>query len=101
MLRILDNLHNLWNHIAATLDLNPVPDLDAQFVNKIHVVQSSPRNHSPANWHRLQPRHGRKFPSSANLRNNVFNLGDCSVRRELVRDGPTRSFTGESELLLK
>src|ERR1700691_3892034 len=101
VLRILDDLHYFRNHITAPLNFNPVPDLDAQLVDEIHVVQSCARNHGPANWHRLQPRHRSQLSRSADLRNDVFDLGDCTVRRKLVGDGPARSLAGEAELALE
>ncbi len=101
VLRVLDDLHDFRNHVAAALDFDPVADLDAKLVDEIHVVQGRARDHGATNWHRLEPRDRGELSRPTDLRNYVFDLGDCAVCRELVGDGPARGFAGESQLLLE
>src|ERR1035441_6625229 len=59
MLLVLDNLHDLRNHIAAALDLNPIANLYAQFLDEVHVVQRGARYRCASDRDGREPEIGR------------------------------------------
>ena len=44
---------------------------------------------------------GVSFAGAADLRHDVFDLGDRAVRRKFIGDRPARSFARESQFLLE
>src|SRR5277367_165079 len=68
MFFIFDHLHYLGDHIAAALDLDPVANFHAEFVDEIHVMQRRPRHGRTSDWNGFQPSHRRKLSGAANLR---------------------------------
>src|SRR4029077_12296494 len=89
------------NHIAAAFDLNPIADFDAQALDFVHVVESGPTHSGAADGNRFQHGDGCQFASSANLHDDVLNLGDAGASSIFVGNRPSRSLPGVTEFLLQ
>src|SRR5262249_23060031 len=92
---------DLGNDIAPTLNFDPVADLHTQAVDLVHVVKRGAANGRPADGNWFQRCHGSQLSGPANLHKNVFDLSNSGSRGILVRDGPARSFAGETESALE
>src|SRR5919108_5940441 len=94
MIFVLNNARNLWNDIAAALNLDPIPDLHAKALDFIHIVERGTADGRAADGDWLQGSNWREFPGTADLNQNVLNFSNPGARCVFVCNRPTRSFAG-------
>src|SRR5438552_18296895 len=85
---VVENPRDLWNHIAAALNFNPVADLHAEPFDLVHVVQRGTADGGAADGNRLQLRNRREFACASNLHMNALDLRDSRPRGVFVSNRP-------------
>ena len=98
MIFVVENPCDLWNHIAAAFNFNPIADLRAEPFDLVHVVQRGAADGGAADRDRLQLRDRGEFPSTPDLHVNIFDLRNTGPRCVFVSNRPARSLAGEAEL---
>src|SRR6266850_1857516 len=87
---VRQNLHDVGNNVAGSLDHDGVADADVFAFYFIHVVQRRALDRYTADGHRLQAGDRSQCTGTAHLGLNIENARRCLPRLELVSDGPAR-----------
>ena len=93
-------LDDLGDHIACTLNHDPVARAHAKARNLVRVVQGGVTDDHTADRHRLQLRDRGQLSGAANLNVDIVERGLRALGREFVRDRPARGARHETEALL-
>ena len=101
MIFIVDDLGDFGDDIATALDLEPIPDLHAEALDFVHVVEGGVADGSAADRNRSEHGNRCELSRAADLHADVFQFGDACARGVFVRDGPARSFSSEAEFVLQ
>src|SRR5262245_15874995 len=108
---VRNDIDDLGNNIAGTLDHDRVADADVAAVAQLFtaaayapyvvlVVQRDILHDDAANADRLQFANGREGAGAANLDLDTLEHGDCALGRKFMRDAPARRARNETEPLL-
>ena len=82
--------HDLWDHVAGTLDPDEVPLADVLPSDLFPIVQRGTRDGDAPDLDRPQQRHGRKLPSTTHGDRDLLDACDLFARLEFVCESPTR-----------
>ena len=89
VLRVVDDLGNFGDDVAAALDSHKVADADAEPGNLVGVVQSGASNGDAADGHGRKCGDGCELAGAADLEEDVEQLGDGTARGETCTRWPS------------
>src|ERR1700732_676402 len=97
---LLYKLQNVRNDFPGPLDQHRVPDLQAEAIDLVHVVEGRTADSDTAHLHRLEDRDRRKRARATDLHANVVYDRGLLPRGVFVGDGPARCLRRESQFML-
>ncbi len=100
VLRVVDNLCDFGDDVAAALDGDEIADADAEAGDLVGIVERGAGDGDAADGHGGECGDGGELAGAAHLEEDIEQLGDGTAGGEFVGDGPAGRFAGEAEAAL-